>query len=124
MLLVLTNQCPSTEFAGLFLQRSPQVAHGVQVRTLGRPFPNWPDLDIPLPLLMCVYDHCPVGTPNWARDSTSWLMTSCFSEEFGHNPPSPLFPGQPERLHTIMASPPHLTVGTMFLGLKVKAPWL
>ena len=50
-----------------------------------------PDWSIPKPILMCIWDHCHVGTPTCTIDPIFWLMTLGFSEEFGDSPPSSLF---------------------------------
>ena len=61
---------------------------------------------------MCVWDHCPFGTPNAPMTQISWLMILGLPEGFGDNPPS-LFHLLSSELHPLTTAPHHDTATTM-----------
>ena len=101
---------------------------GVQVRTLGRPFQNiHSSLTQPfLPLLMCAWDHCPVGTPYYIKEPIFCCWFQVFLQSMGYSScfiiPFTLFkaadPLAAKQHHSLILPAPCWTVGVVFLELK------
>ena len=110
----------------LFLQQGHMFSMGLNSglrKSFPRPQLN-PDLTILLPMLMRVWDHSPVGTPNCTQDPICWLTVLDYPEEFRDNPPSSLFhvlsveQNTAKQPHSIIHPTPCLTQVMVFLGLK------
>lgn len=105
----------------LFLQCSPHVLNGVQdfVKAIPK-LQFWPGLASPLPLLMCIWDHCPAWTANCTQDPIFCWWVQVFLKIFFFKvlyhfsifrAPDPLATKQ---FHSIIETPPYLTVGMVF----------
>ena len=69
---------------------------------------------------MCVWDHCPVGTPNCTQEPIFWRMILDFPEEFGDNPA--FFRAaemESNQLHGVILLAPCWAASPVFFELKV-----